>query len=98
MYKKLILICLLVSLSGCGNKIEKWSCDYTLFGEEMNTIITLDFEQKTMLAGNHWSEPFFENGNKITWKDSGTGWTLVLDRDTGNYYHRGEIEKECSKI
>ena len=98
MYKKLILICLLVSLSGCGNKIEKWSCDYTLFGEKKNTIIVLDFENKTMLHGNEYAETFLENGNKITWIDRGNLGTGVLDRDTGNYYYLGTLDKNCKKI
>ena len=78
-----VSLALITLLSGCGSKIEKWGCDPL----NDNPHVTLDFENKTMLFGNRVSYEFQENGNKIMWQKD--GYTLVLDRDTGEYFLDG---------
>ena len=79
-----VSLALITLLGGCGSKIEKWDCN----PENGQAGITLDFENKTMLFGNKDSYEFQENGNKIIWQSY--GFTLVLDRDTGDVFYDGQ--------
>ena len=86
-----VSLALITLLSGCGSKIEKSDCDPL----KENSGVTLDFENKTMLFGNSVSYEFQENGNKIMWQT--TGFTQVLDRDTGYTFFDGQFMSKWKK-
>lgn len=57
MYKKLMLTCLFISLSGCGSSVEKWGC-------ENNTVnVVLDLDNKILRVERPNGD--FVNASKI---------------------------------
>lgn len=77
MSKKLILISLFISLSGCGSSVEKWECeeDGVVSGE-----VRIDLKNKAFTLGTPRGERVFEITHAIESENR------ILLEDKGDYF------------
>ena len=95
MSKRLLLTCLVISLSGCGDSVEKWDCG--------GLGLTIDISNKTLLFeadGQPYGAITFEiNGDKLLLNDPKVDFgQSYVDRKTGELWEKGVIFRRCEKI
>ena len=95
MSKRLLLTCLVIGLSGCGDTVEKWDCE--------GIGLTIDLSNNTLLFeedGQPFDAVTFEiSGDKLLLNDPIVDFgQSYFDRKTGEGWEEGEMLLSCEKI